>query len=209
MAKEKEVSKETLKVSWVDPRALIQCKENNKDHRDNLDAIVESLQLFGWQFPLLIAEDLRIISGHGRVQAAIKLGMKEVPVIVSRMSEVEADEFRITDNVTQAAGKIDMVKVTNVLKNMNPQSSHLKNIKSIVSDITQIRHWMEDYREEGNPNKNKIVDEAFARARKYQDESGFKYIAPNNSCEGLKVTGNKPEFSRDYSKDSIKSILNN
>ena len=55
---------------------------------------------------------MKIISGHGRVQAAIKLGMKEVPVIISHMNQEMADEFRIVDNVTQAAGKIDMVYST-------------------------------------------------------------------------------------------------
>lgn len=206
---EQEASdKDTLKVFWVDPKKLIQSKENNKDHRDNIDAIIESLQLFGWQFPLLVGMDMKIISGHGRVQAAIKLHMEEVPVIISWMDNEMADEFRIVDNVTQAAGKIDMVKVTNILKKMNPKSKHLSHIKSIVSDITQIRHWMEDYMETGNPNKNKKVEDSFKRAREYQDATNVMFIAPNNSCEGLKVTGKKPVFTRDYDKDPSKSILN-
>ena len=62
-----------LEIIWINPEELIQSKENNKDHRDNLEGIIESLSLFGWQFPLLIAKDMKIISGHGRVQAAIKL----------------------------------------------------------------------------------------------------------------------------------------
>jgi nicotinamide riboside kinase len=201
-------NKDSLKILWVNPKDLVQSKENNKDHRDNLDAIVESLQLFGWQSPLLISEDMKIISGHGRTQAAIKLGMKEVPVIISTMNKEMSDEFRIVDNVTQAAGKIDMVKVTSILKGMNPQSKHLRHIKSIVSDITQIRHWMEDYLDPSNPNKNKAVEDAFKRAREYQDATGFMYEPLNKGCVGLKVTGNLPQFSRDYSKDPSKSILN-
>lgn len=197
-----------LKIIWINPKKLIQSKDNNKDHRDNLGAIIESLQIFGWQFPLLVDKDMKIISGHGGVQAAIKLKIEEVPVIVSDMSQETADEFRIADNVTQAAGKMDMVKATDILKKMNPKSKHLSHIKSIVNDITQIRHWMEDYLDPKNPNKNKKIEDAFKRAREYQDEIGFMYTAPNNSCEGLKVTGNKPKFTRDYEKDPIKSISN-
>ena len=200
--------KDSLKIVWVDPKELVQSKENNKDHKDNLDAIVESLQLFGWQFPLLITKDKHIIAGHGRTQAAIILKMKEVPVIITEMSPETADEFRIVDNVTQAAGKINMIKVVEVLKRMKPKSKYLCQIKSIVNDISQIRHWMEDYLDPKNPNKNKNVTEAFAKAREYQDASGQMYVAPTNSYEGLKVTGRKPTFTRDYDKDPIKSITN-
>lgn len=200
--------KNELEIVWINPKELILSKENNKDHKDNLDAIVESLNLFGWQFPLLITEDRKIISGHGRTQAAIKLKMELVPVIISKMDEKMADEFRIVDNVTQAAGKINMVKVIDVLKNMNPISKYLCQIKSIVNDISQVRHWMEDYLDPENPNRNKKVDEAFKRAREYQDATGFMYEPLNAGCVGLKVTGTKPEFSRDYEKDPSKSISN-
>lgn len=195
-----------MKIEWMDPKELIQSKENNKDHRDNLEAIIESLELFGWQFPLLVDKNKKIISGHGRTQAAIKLKMKEVPVIVSSMDQESADEFRIIDNVTQAAGKINMVKVTAVIKNMNPKAKYLQHIKSIVSDISQIRHWMEDYLDPNNPNRNKKVDEAFKKAREYKDKTGYMYKAPNKGCEGIKTTGNTPAFVRDYSKDSKKSL---
>lgn len=179
----------SLKITWVDPSTLIQSKENNKDHRDNLEAIVESLELFGWQFPLLVTSDMHIISGHGRVQASIRLKMKKVPVIVSSMDEKTADEFRIVDNVTQAAGKINMIKVIEVLKNMKPRSKYLRQIKSVVSDIAQIRHWMEDYLDPKNPNRNKKVDAALKAAREYQDATSFMYDAPSPAYEGLKVTG--------------------
>ena len=201
-------NKDDLKIFWIDPKQLIQSKENNKDHRDNLEAIIESLQLFGWQFPLLIDCDMNIISGHGRVQAAIKLKMEEVPVIVSPMDKKKADEFRIVDNVTQAAGKIDMIKVIEVLQRMDPKSKYLCQIKSIVNDISQIRHWMADYLDPKNPNRNKKVDEAFKRAREYQDAAGFVYVAPTPGYEGLKVTGNIPAFTRDYNKDPLNSKTN-
>jgi hypothetical protein len=201
-------SGDNLKIVWIDPKVLIQSKENNKDHRDNLEAIIESLQLFGWQFPLLVAENMHIISGHGRVQAAIILKMELVPVIISSMDEKKADEFRIIDNVTQAAGKINMIKVIEVLKRMSPRSKYLCQIKSIVNDISQIRHWMEDYLDPKNPNRNKNVDEAFKKAREYQDATGFMYTAPTRAYEGLKVTGSIPTFTRDYDRDQLNSITN-
>lgn len=182
-----------LKVVWVDPKKLVQSKENNKDHRDNIDAIIESLVLFGWQFPLLIDANMKIISGHGRVQAAIKLKMSQVPVIISSMNEAQSDEFRIVDNVTQAAGKINMIKVIDVLKQMNPSSKYLKQIKSIVSDISQIRHWMDDYMDPSNPNRNKKVDAAFKKAREYQDEAGFMYASKGPGYDGVKTTGHKKD----------------
>lgn len=44
--------------------------------------IAESIQTFGFTVPLLIDGDGLIIAGHGRLEAAKLLGLREVPVIV-------------------------------------------------------------------------------------------------------------------------------
>ena len=44
--------------------------------------IVASIEEFGFTNPLLIDENNSIIAGHGRLEAALRLEIKEVPVVV-------------------------------------------------------------------------------------------------------------------------------
>jgi len=43
-----------------------------------------SIREWGWTTPVLVDEDGTIIAGHGRVMAAQKLALPEVPVMVAR-----------------------------------------------------------------------------------------------------------------------------
>jgi len=57
-----------------------------------LDQIAKSIKRFGFTNPVLISDDDEIVAGHGRVEAARRIGMTEVPVI--RLSHLSADERR-------------------------------------------------------------------------------------------------------------------
>lgn len=74
--------------------------ENPKDHpQEQVDKIASSIQRFGWDQPIVVDGDGTIIKGHGRYQAAQKLGIEEVPVIEQPgLSEAEARAARIADN---------------------------------------------------------------------------------------------------------------
>ena len=56
--------------------------------------------------PILVDEDKQIIAGHGRVEAAKKLGMKEVPtILVDHLTKEQKKAFIIADNkITENAG---------------------------------------------------------------------------------------------------------
>jgi DNA modification methylase len=61
--------------------------------------LARSIQEFGFVNPVLIDADNRIIAGHGRVQAAQKLGLSEVPIVrVGHLSEEQLRAYVIADN---------------------------------------------------------------------------------------------------------------
>jgi len=54
---------------------------------------------FGWTVPCLVAEDGKLIAGHGRVLAATQLGLTEAPVIVlGHLTKSQRRAYRIADN---------------------------------------------------------------------------------------------------------------
>lgn len=64
-------------------RDLIKYESNSRTHSDEQIAkIVRSISEFGFTSPLLIDENNVIIAGHGRLSAALSLGLDEVPCIV-------------------------------------------------------------------------------------------------------------------------------
>jgi ParB-like chromosome segregation protein Spo0J len=61
--------------------------------------IAASIREWGWTTPILVDEAGSIIAGHGRLQAARRLQMTEVPVVVaSGWSEAQKRAYVIADN---------------------------------------------------------------------------------------------------------------
>jgi len=73
--------------------------ENPKKHPKNqIKKIADSIKEFGFTVPLIIKNN-EIIAGHGRIEAAKELGLKEVPVIErDDLTDEQAKAFRIADN---------------------------------------------------------------------------------------------------------------
>ena len=79
---------------------LVPYARNARKHSDEqVDQIVASILEFGWTVAVLIDPDGLIIAGHGRVLAAQRLGLKEVPVIVALgWTEAQKRAYTIADN---------------------------------------------------------------------------------------------------------------
>lgn len=87
-------------VTWRSVEQLIPYARNARTHSDEQVAqIAASVREFGWTNPVLVDEADGIIAGHGRVMAARKLGMDQVPVIVlSGLTEAQKRAYIIADN---------------------------------------------------------------------------------------------------------------
>lgn len=79
---------------------LIPYARNARTHSDEQVAqIAASIREFGFNNPVLIADDDSIIAGHGRVMAARKLNLSEVPCIrLSHLSETQRKAYILADN---------------------------------------------------------------------------------------------------------------
>jgi DNA modification methylase len=64
-----------------------------------LTKLKASIQKFGFTVPVLVDETGSILSGHGRVQAALELGLSAIPVrIISGLTEAQKRAYVIADN---------------------------------------------------------------------------------------------------------------
>jgi DNA modification methylase len=81
---------DTLKPDPSNPR-----RHSKKQVRQ----ITDSIRIFGFNVPILIDREGRVIAGHGRLLAASELGMAEVPTLcLEHLSQSQARVFMIADN---------------------------------------------------------------------------------------------------------------
>jgi DNA modification methylase len=75
-------------------------ERNPRTHSEaQVDQIAASMVEFGWTNPVLVDERGGILAGHGRLLAARKLGLAEVPVIrFEHLSEAQKRAYLIADN---------------------------------------------------------------------------------------------------------------
>jgi hypothetical protein len=93
---------------------LIPYAANSRTHSDaQVAQIAASIKEFGWTNPILIDGDNTIIAGHGRLLAARKLGMEEVPaIILDHLSKSQQRALVIADNqlALNAGWDMEMLK---------------------------------------------------------------------------------------------------
>ena len=90
----------TIKTETRAIGALIPFARNSRTHSDEQVAqIAASIREFGWTNPILVDGDNGIIAGHGRLAAARKLGITEVPVVVlDHLTDAQKRALVIVDN---------------------------------------------------------------------------------------------------------------
>jgi len=79
---------------------LVPYARNARTHSDEqVGQIAASIKEWGWTVPVLVDEDGGIIAGHGRILAAQKLGIAEVPCMVAAgWTEAQKKAYVIADN---------------------------------------------------------------------------------------------------------------
>lgn len=89
-----------MKIENLTLDALIPYARNSRTHSDEQVAqVAASIREFGFTNPVLVDANGGIIAGHGRVMAARKLGMADVPCIrLAHLSEAQKRAYVIADN---------------------------------------------------------------------------------------------------------------
>ena len=96
-----------MQVEMMPIAALVPYVHNARTHPDwQITQIASSIAEFGFTNPILVGADNDIIAGHGRLLAAQKLELNEVPAIrLAHLSEVQRRALIIADNrIAENAG---------------------------------------------------------------------------------------------------------
>ena len=104
-----------LKIEYRKVSELLPYARNARTHSDEqVSQLAASIKEFGFNNPVAIDADGMILCGHGRVMAAKKLGLTEVPTVcLSHLSDTQVKAYILADNklALNAGWDNDMLKV--------------------------------------------------------------------------------------------------
>ena len=131
-----------LTIEKVPLEQIYDYEKNIKTHdEEQIIAIAQSIDKFGFNNPILVNEKGEIIAGHGRYAAAQLLELDTVPVIrLKHLTDTQARLYRIADNKLSEKGKwdLDMLKIEiNELEALTDTSKNLE-ITDTGFDILEI-----------------------------------------------------------------------
>src|SRR4030088_527553 len=106
---------------------LIPDPHNPRKHgRAQIRAIARSIEAFGFNAPILVDKNNKIIAGHGRYEAALLLGIDKVPVILlNHLTPTQAKAYVLADNKLTDRSTWDDPKL----------AIHLKELSDLVLDF--------------------------------------------------------------------------
>ena len=87
-------------IEMLPPAQLKPYPRNARTHsKKQIRQLTASIERFGFTNPVLVDEGDQIIAGHGRVAAAVRIGLARVPVLrISHLSEVDKRAYILADN---------------------------------------------------------------------------------------------------------------
>ena len=92
--------KEHREIVYRNPAELKPWPNNPRKHSDKqIKALISAISKVGFQVPIIVNESDLILTGHGRVEAAQRMGLAAVPVIVAAgLTAAQQRAFVIGDN---------------------------------------------------------------------------------------------------------------
>lgn len=90
-----------MRQKQLSPKSVTPYDRNPRDNSKAIEAVMQSIDEFGFNQPIVVDKDNVIIVGHTRREAAIRLGLKKVPVLVAdHLTKAQVKAYRIADNRT-------------------------------------------------------------------------------------------------------------
>ena len=108
-----------MKILDINVEELIEYENNPRFNDGAVDVVEKSIKDFGFKVPIIIDKNNVIVTGHTRLKAAKRLGMKTVPCLVADdLTEEQIKAFRLVDNKTGEFAKWDFERLEEELRDL-------------------------------------------------------------------------------------------
>ena len=147
----------SLSIDYVPTTDLLPYAMNSRTHSDEQVAqIAASIKEFGFTNPILIDDAAGIIAGHGRLMAAKKLKLTEVPTItLEGLTEAQKKAYVIADNKLALNAGWDTDALTAELRRLQELDF---NLDLIGFDSDELAQLLEPEQVEGLTDEDDVPD---------------------------------------------------
>ena len=107
----------------VDPTSLVPNPKNPNKHSDKqIDLLKRLIEHQGWRHPIIVSNRSGFVcAGHGRLQAALKMGAEQVPVDYQDFeNEAQEYQFIVSDNAIAELAELDLAMVSQDVLDFGP-----------------------------------------------------------------------------------------
>ena len=158
-------------LEFLDIGLLIPYARNSRIHSpEQIVQLAASIREFGFTNPVLIDADNGIISGHGRVMGAERLGLSEVPCIrLGYLTEAQKRAYVIADNKLALNATWDFDMLALELEDLKELSFDIDQFSLDEFDFPENPVFQEPDNDSGNGNNSE--PETPAATEKPQDNS--------------------------------------
>jgi hypothetical protein len=128
-----------LAVEYVARTSLTRFPGNPRRNAEAVDAVVRSIQRFGWTNPILARRaDRVIIAGDTRFLAATKLGLDQVPVLWLDLDPVSARLYALADNKLGELAEWDDSLLAKLLRELQAEDADLADSGFSSTEIDEL-----------------------------------------------------------------------
>jgi DNA modification methylase len=162
-----------MKIENIKTDKLVPYARNAKKHPEaQVSKIAGSIKEFGFCNPVLIDKDNGIIAGHGRVLAAQKLGLAEVPCIrLGHLSDAQRRAYILADNrLAEIGGGWDAEMLKLELADLGDLDVDLDSIGFGADDLDDLE--LSEEPEESDVDAEPQIDRAEELRAKWGVEPG-------------------------------------
>jgi len=127
---------EELKVQYLGINKIKPYKNNPRDNKNAVDYVVNSIKAFGFRVPLVLDAQHEIVAGHTRYEAAKRLKIQALPVVMAEdLSEEQIKAFRLADNQTQTLSSWDFSSLMTELDKIDEFDMSLFGFAKFDDDV--------------------------------------------------------------------------
>lgn len=182
-----------LKIEYRKVADLTEYPGNARLHSEKqVDEIAASITKFGFNIPISIDDSGEIIAGHGRLMAAKKLGMDEVPcVTLGHLSPAQRRAYVIADNKIALNSEWDIELLTREIQELKGLEIDVSDLGFSDLEISEIlgerhehipKHGVADFNDQGVGYKEQFGVIVICSGEAEQKEVYDSLVASGKNC---------------------------
>ena len=132
----------STEIELVNPDQLTYHPKNMNSHSDEqIDRLIKLIEYQGFRNALVVQKGTNyVVAGNGRLMAARKMGLKEVPVTYQEFdNEAQLYAYIVSDNAIASWSELDRDMIADELKNLDLDDIELLGLEDFeIPDIEEL-----------------------------------------------------------------------